>query len=88
MRTNVLHFLRKDSKAEQTVSHFIQRNRKGGEANTTCIFFLVIKHTQNLTKQKGQNLEMTCNMTLKLQLESICIVSYFVNSFIQTENTF
>lgn len=86
MRTNELYVLRKDSKAEQTVSRFIQRNRKGGEANTTYTFFLAIKHSHKLTQQKGQNLAMKLEFTLELlQLE---LAVPCLKSFSKIGNTF
>lgn len=86
MRTNVLHVLRKDSKAEQTVSRFIQRDKKGGDARTKQLNFLAIKHSHKLTKQKGQNLAMKLELTLELlQLE---LAVPCLKSFSKIGNTF
>lgn len=70
MRTNDLHFLRKDSKAEHFYC-FIQKDKKGGDARNKQPDFLATKHSHKLTKQKGQNLAMTLELLLELQLESL-----------------
>lgn len=90
MRTNVLHVLRKDSKAEQTVSRFIQRDKKGGDARTKQLNFLAIKHSHKLTKQKGQNLAMKLELTLELTLEllQLELAVPCLKSFSKIGNTF